>query len=323
MVSTIDHFPESTQTSSNSVYNIGTFMYNSDRNDSLLCFSDDCYNANNGGSYSSDISVQGLGYSGNVQNIENELIALTLWYSETYSDNYVSTDTSPPDDTYTVQIDNGYIFKNNDENGTLLSVDLYYSEKYKDHATAATDDIKQLLVSLGYIFVATQGYIMDYNSQTQKLIPGTAPNMNSKSKNEKKKKNNINKDGNKNKKRFNGYENIGYGNTGDWQMGIANSYLSIPSGLIHETAIVEGSGINDAMIYQFGSQIQSLYQTNRVSGDDDIVTSKLGYWTDDGMGFLLVLMFFLFVIVFLFLGFVFVYFSYFCCFCCFRCLLLW
>ena len=34
----------------------------------------------------------------------------------------------------------------------------------------------------------------------------------------------------------------------DRQTGISNSYLSIPSGLIYETAIVDGSGIN-AMIY--------------------------------------------------------------------------
>ena len=60
-------------------------------------------------------------------------------------------------------------------------------------------------------------------------------------------------------------------------MGIVNLYLSISSGLMHETAIVEGSGINKAIICQFGNQIQSLYQTNRVSGDDDLVTSKLDY----------------------------------------------
>ena len=85
------------------------------------------------------------------------------------------------------------IFKNNDENGTLLGVSLYYTEKYKDHATAI-DDIKQLPVSLEYAVVATQGYIMDYNTQTQKLIPGT-PNV--KIKNEKKTRG---KNNNKNRK---------------------------------------------------------------------------------------------------------------------------
>ena len=64
-------------------------------------------------------------------------------------------------------------------------------------------------------------------------------------------------------------------------MGIADLYLSILSGLMHETVIVDGSRINDAMIYRFGNYIQSLYQTNHVSGHDDNVTSKLSYWTDD------------------------------------------
>ena len=33
---------------------------------------------------------------------------------------------------------------------------------------------------------------------------------------------------------------IGYGNTTDWQMRIAHSCLSMPSGLVHKAAIVEG-----------------------------------------------------------------------------------
>ena len=58
--------------------------------------------------------MQGLSCISNIENVENArnwLILLTLWYCETYNDNYVSSDTPPRDDTY--------IFKNNDENETF------------------------------------------------------------------------------------------------------------------------------------------------------------------------------------------------------------
>ena len=46
-------------------------------------------------------------------------------------------------------------------------------------------------------------------------------------------------------------------------MGISNSYFSIPSVLIHKTAIVEGGGINNAMIYQFGIQFNHCIMSNK------------------------------------------------------------
>ena len=127
-----------------------------------------------------DVTVQGLSYSSNVQNVENVrngLIWLTLWYYETYNDNYVSTDAPPRDDAY--------IFRNDDENET-------FSEKYKNDATDSIENIKELMVSLEYTFkfVSNQGYVTIYISQTQKLIAGTA---NVTSKSEKKNKNEVRK----------------------------------------------------------------------------------------------------------------------------------
>ena len=223
-------------------------MYNDTINDSLICFSDNCYDENMD-SYRANVSVQGLGYT----ITQTKLVPLNVWYSDEYQDSLVSTSkTPPPDSTYTKKSSNGYIFHGitGDSSQPLLALDLYYNEKYKDHATVATNIAKARLIYLNYTFIATQGYVIDCTNETRNLVPHTQPTIS--------------------------------GNLADWQMGIANSYLSVPSDFSHETAIVEGDGINNAMINQFGVQIQSLYQTNRVSGDDDIVTSKLGYWTDDG-----------------------------------------
>ena len=43
-------------------------------------------------------------------------------------------------------------------------------------------------------------------------------------------------------------KNIGYRNAANWQMGISNSLYQYHMCVIHETAIVEGNGINDAVI---------------------------------------------------------------------------
>ena len=61
-------------------------------------------------------------------------------------------------DTYTI---NGYTFKNNDKNGTLWGVDLYCSEKFKEHVTAA-DDMKELEYVVNCYY---SGYVMDHNDK--------------------------------------------------------------------------------------------------------------------------------------------------------------
>eukprot|EP01084_Bolivina_argentea_P271695 462377_1 len=77
--------------------------------------------------------------------------------------------------------------------------------------------------------------------------------------------------------------NMGINNFSDWSLGIAASVLSIPSNFTHETVIVfSKDGINDVVLNKWSNKILSLYPTNRVSGNDDILTSHIGYWTDNG-----------------------------------------
>lgn len=69
----------------------------------------------------------------------------------------------------------------------------------------------------------------------------------------------------------------------DIQLGIASSFLSLPAGFTHETVIVfSADGINDVVLDQWSPRLLALYPTQRVQGYDDVMTSHLGYWTDNG-----------------------------------------
>ena len=65
-------------------------------------------------------------------------------------------------------------------------------------------------------------------------------------------------------------------------MGISSQNLEIPQGFKHETVIVIGDGITNVILNEWSPRLQSLYQTSRIDGEKDLVTSYLGYWTDDG-----------------------------------------
>ena len=148
-----DNFAVSTQVNAiTGGANTATFMNNSARNDSLLCLSSNCYNTNN--DKYQDKVIQGLSPSSS----DEDIVALKGWYSGKYEDNYVAT-TGPPDSTYTIEYANGYIYTKQNDDNTRLPVDLYYSKARQDHATAATQEIKDNLKAMGYVFMSTQGYI--------------------------------------------------------------------------------------------------------------------------------------------------------------------
>ena len=234
LVCTNDNFGVSTQV--NQVISgsgQSTFMNDSARNDSLFCISSECYGANT--NYQNRIS-QGTSAS----SMDQDIIQLKLWFSGEYNDNYVAT-TGPPDNTYTIEFNNGYIYTKQNDDNSRLSVDLYYSKERQDHATAATQDVKDNLKAMGYVFMSTQGYIEPESH------PATTSN--------------------------------------DWRLGIAAQVMEIPEEFEHETVIVVGNGITDVILNEWSSRLQSKYHTFRIDGDKDIVTSHLGYWTDDVKSF--------------------------------------
>ena len=234
VVSTNDNFGVSTQVNAlATATETAVFMNDSARNDSLFCLSPTCFTDNE--NYE---NRENQGISAN--SLDNDIIGLKLYFSSKYQDNYVATG-GPPDNTYTVSFANGYIYSKQNSDNTRLSVDLYYSKERQDHATVATQDIKDNLKAMGYVFVSTQGYI-DTSSK-----PYTGNN--------------------------------------DWRLGISSQVMEIPEGFQHETVIVAGEGITNVILDEWSSRLQSKYHTSRLDGDADIVTSHLGYWTDDVKSF--------------------------------------
>eukprot|EP01084_Bolivina_argentea_P287493 493331_1 len=159
LISTNDNFDVSTQLNQLQISAQATFMNDSQREDSLFCISEQCYDGNEG--YQNKIKQGGVPSSSNNNN--DSIIPLTLWFSPKYNDNYVATTTKPPDNSYTITFANGYLYSKQNNHNTRLSVDLYYSSQRHDHATAATENIKNNLKSMGYTFMSSQGYIDNDN----------------------------------------------------------------------------------------------------------------------------------------------------------------
>eukprot|EP01084_Bolivina_argentea_P089592 161629_1 len=243
LVSTNDNFAVSTQT--NIILNAtATFMYNNQTQDSVLCLYVQCYVKCTTSNYIR-ISIEGVGLLKNYENLSEELIQLQLWYSSQYNDTYVATTSIPPDSTYTVDsgirtLNNGYIYVNDGTN--RLSLDLYYNQAKHDHATVASTKMKNKLLSEGYVFNGSQGYIT------------------------------MNK----------AFSNDSLYVSNDWRLGISSQVMEIPKGFQHETVLVVGDGINDVILNKWSKRIRSLYPTPKVEDDMDIITSYLSYWTDNG-----------------------------------------
>lgn len=95
-----------------------TFLYSADRGDTVLCLSSACYSANapgQDGAYTS-VGVEGIGLTGSSGSVEVGGVTypttpLTLWYSFHWQDNAVSTNSTPPDATYSAGtvFQNGYV----------------------------------------------------------------------------------------------------------------------------------------------------------------------------------------------------------------------
>jgi hypothetical protein len=96
-----------------------TQYFSSDRNDSVLCLSDQCTSANEPGEdgHYAELRVEGLGLLSDdgtghatINNVSYPLLALTLYYSALHTDNLVTTNTTAPDSSYSggVVFANGY-----------------------------------------------------------------------------------------------------------------------------------------------------------------------------------------------------------------------
>jgi len=70
------------------------------------------------------------------------------------------------------------------------------------------------------------------------------------------------------------------GGAHDWVVGVSGEVASVPAGFRHETMLFAGAGVTDAVL-AWGALMRKAFNTSE-SKVPDLVTQKVGYWTDNG-----------------------------------------
>jgi len=96
-----------------------TTLFSAERADTVLCLANSCFEDNvpsNPGAYA-EVRVEGTPAAANgdpgsvvVDGVTYKTVPLTLFYSDVHSDNFVSTNVTAPDSSYTVTFGNGAAF---------------------------------------------------------------------------------------------------------------------------------------------------------------------------------------------------------------------
>jgi len=166
----INEFPlfYSRSTSKPAFYNATNF-WSSERNDSVLCLGGECYTDNSptdDGHYS-PLFVDSVGVVAsptntlNISGVAYNLVALQLYYSPTHVDNFVATNTSAPDNTYSISFNDGFVLATQAPGTLPLQVWFKnYDGKDKwDYLTVASDAGLNWAKTNGYDYKWTTGYI--------------------------------------------------------------------------------------------------------------------------------------------------------------------
>ena len=93
------------------------------------------------------------------------LVPLTLWYSYSREDNFVATNSTPPDASYTNTFNNGYVL-GTAAKGTV-ALEVWKTGDGSHYATVASDAGRKWAASHGYAKSFVTGYILP-------AAPGTA-----------------------------------------------------------------------------------------------------------------------------------------------------
>jgi len=149
-------------------YMNATNYWSSERSDAVLCVSSQCYTSNAAGlpgNYSV-LAVDSVGVVTNTGSIEINgqsytLAPLQLFYSVTHADNFVATNTTAPDSTYTTTFNNGYVLTQQAPGTLPLQVWFknYDGQNNWDYFTAASDSQITWAKNNGYTFKWNTGYI--------------------------------------------------------------------------------------------------------------------------------------------------------------------
>jgi len=145
-------------------------LYSSERNDTVLCIMSSCYTDNKPGADGDYINlfVEGLSLLNDPSGGQNQvvlngvtypLVPLTLYYSQTHSDNLVTSNTTLPDASYSeaggaTVFGNGYLLGTAPPGG--IPVGVYYKQftgVNQDYATVASPAGRAWVQSRGYTVV--------------------------------------------------------------------------------------------------------------------------------------------------------------------------
>jgi len=133
-----------------------TQLFSKERNDSVLCISSDCIAANCPTCDGHYVTVRIEGYAVGVDDVSGT-IPLHLWFSPDHQDNFVSSASTPPDNSYTINLGDGFIWKTSSSD--MYPLDLYHNKQTNHHVTVASPEGHQWAKDNGFELVSNQGYI--------------------------------------------------------------------------------------------------------------------------------------------------------------------
>jgi hypothetical protein len=151
------------------VWSQATSLWSEERQDQAYCLSTQCYQADapgNPGDYvtqfNDSYSVSSGGSSVVIGGKTYALTPLTLYFSNTFNDNLVTTNSTPPDPSYTFSTFNdGYVLATQAPNSVPLQ--LYYkkySTSHQDYATVASATAVSYYQSQNYSYIFSMGYVL-------------------------------------------------------------------------------------------------------------------------------------------------------------------
>jgi len=145
-----------------------TSYWSSSRSDTVLCLSSQCYTSNAAGTPGnySTLAVDAVGLTTGGSSIvingqTYQVVPLNLFYSSTHNDNFIATNASAPDSSYSITFNNGFVLATQAPGTLPLQVWFknYDGKDNWDYLTAASDTTINWAKTNGYTFKWNSGYI--------------------------------------------------------------------------------------------------------------------------------------------------------------------
>jgi hypothetical protein len=131
-------------------------LFSAERNDSVLCISQSCFDANCATCSGDYKVVRTEGYTIDQDGFSGTS-PLQVWFSPKFQDNFVSIAGNPPDSSYTESLLDGFVFTGASD-GTY-PLDLFFNKVTNHHITVASPDGHQWAIKNGFKLISNLGQI--------------------------------------------------------------------------------------------------------------------------------------------------------------------